>query len=486
MSLGVKDAKVYWAVETTGEKEPAVENDSFHTRSGIDYLPIINNSTSDLWHAFPGSAYRGEEGYCSSWNMTSTYGCTCFDDTIRAEAASLLLASKFLVNEYELERVIGYTSLSQLEPNMRPSQLEQSVDALKEFDQRNSTKIYTSVEWNVLQYIRWPVEDLRAKAKEIDPEYSVRNDRGYSESFELLWNIIIPWEVDQWEANKDDQSAQIYLPEYGKEAEEVPGETVPVTPDGTTSVGNIDFSQYSFDGWTDGNREWAKSVVENITDEFYRGLEKVRRTDAPGYDGYSFEGLEIIGCLNPIKYFSQHDSRWANKPILPSRSTTKYVDGVAKRTNTHSSSGCGFSTMAIVISSLTENTIDPVEMAEMYPGYYSWGHGAYHSMIKDVSTNFGLTCEELHKSKMQTAIDALNEGKLVVALVGRGGLGWTGNGYYKGGGHFLVICGMSEDGDFYLADPNRPDMVNNDGSPKPVNFNYFVASGIQKLWVVGK
>ena len=231
----------------------------------------------------------------------------------------------------------------------------------------------------------------------------------------------------------------------------------------------------AFEGWTDINREQAKLIAENITPTYYKGIDDWVSGGGTSFSGVSLEGLEITGCKIPVKYYSQHDARWANTPILP-----------AYPQHTISAAGCGFSSMAIVVSSLTSKVYDPPAICAMYPSYYAPGQGAYHSLISKASSDFGLSCKELRNTDLQGVMNALKNGKLVVALVGKGGYGYTGSGYYRGNGHFLVICGVSSKGELYLADPNRPDMINKDGSPKPVGLDYFIDSGVKKFWVVGK
>lgn len=227
-----------------------------------------------------------------------------------------------------------------------------------------------------------------------------------------------------------------------------------------------------FAGWTEDNRAWVKDLYKEMTPELYAGLTEVQGNGGSDYSAISLDGLVIQGSKIEVTYYSQHDSRWAQTAIR---------SGAPDRTI--STSGCGFTSMAIVVSSLTSNTKDPVAMCKQYgASHYVIGSGAAHSLIPDVSADYGLSCTEIQNSDMQGVVDALKDGKLVVALVGRNGNGWTGNGYYRGNGHFLVICGVTEDGDLLLADPNRPDVAQ---SGQPIGMEYFVASGIKNLWVIG-
>lgn len=92
-----------------------------------------------------------------------------------------------------------------------------------------------------------------------------------------------------------------------------------------------------FEGWNDDNRDWAKNILAEMTDEIYAGLEGIGENTSGGFGGgsVSLEGVEIKGSKVSVTYYSQNDPRWADKPIIDSY--PQY---------TISSSGCGFASMA--------------------------------------------------------------------------------------------------------------------------------------------
>lgn len=309
---------------------------------------------------------------------------------------------------------------------------------LQNFDTEHINEPFTNVELNAFRYVEMPLDKLQALAN----ERNLKDEYNYG-AYYIIRMLLIPY---------DKEHPDLY-----------------VDPADDPSSGNV--SSFNFAGWVPENQNWAKEIFANMDSDIYAGLDKIVGNKGSQND-IPLDGLVIQGSKINVTYYSQHDPRWGDWPI---RSDSPE--------NTISKAGCGFTSMAIVVSSLTSNKIDPPGMCDLYgKTHYAIGQGAYHSLIPDVSANYGLSCTELRNTDMQGVIDALKQGKLVVALVGRGGYGWTGNGYYTGYGHFLVICGVTEDGALLLADPDRPDIS---AAGKAVTIDYFIASGIKKFWTIG-
>lgn len=136
------------------------------------------------------------------------------------------------------------------------------------------------------------------------------------------------------------------------------------------------------------------------------------------------------GATNVV-YYNQYDERYANKPYG--------TDNVGHY-------GCGPSSMAIVVSSLTSERVDPAQMAEWayQHGYWCKGQGSYRSLIPGAAEAWGLMVSSCGKSEPQRIADALSEGKLVVAIMSKG--------HFTSGGHFIVLRGV-KDGKIMVADP---------------------------------
>ncbi len=152
------------------------------------------------------------------------------------------------------------------------------------------------------------------------------------------------------------------------------------------------------------------------------------------WDGNSIPSLGDV-CFTDgatdVVYYNQLDERYADKPY-----GTDHIG----------SHGCGPTSMAIVVSSLTGQTVDPVAMAEWSyrNGYWCKDSGSYHALIPAAARNWGLNVSGCSVSEPQRILDALAEGKLVVAIMSKG--------HFTKSGHFIVLRGI-QDGKILVADP---------------------------------
>ena len=107
--------------------------------------------------------------------------------------------------------------------------------------------------------------------------------------------------------------------------------------------------------------------------------------------------------------------------------------------------GCGPTSMAIVISTLTGKPHDPVELARWSAanGHRCEGNGSYHSLIPAAAAAYGLNCDR--NLDAQGIVDALSSGKLVVVIMSKG--------HFTRGGHFIVLRGVTGEGKILVADP---------------------------------
>ena len=137
-----------------------------------------------------------------------------------------------------------------------------------------------------------------------------------------------------------------------------------------------------------------------------------------------FGGTEVV-------YYNQLDERYANKPY-----GTDDIGGY----------GCGPTCMAMVVSSLTDDLVDPVEMAKWSyeHGYWCSGSGSYHALIPAAAEAWGLPVSGCTASEPQRITDALSSSKLVVAIMSAG--------HFTSSGHFIVLRGV-QDEKILVADP---------------------------------
>ena len=133
----------------------------------------------------------------------------------------------------------------------------------------------------------------------------------------------------------------------------------------------------------------------------------------------------------------------------PSREESRQLEAAFSRsgfTDNIGGYGCGPTAMAIVVSSLTDDMVDPVEMAKWSydNGYWCKSSGSYHALIPAAAEEWGLPVSGCTTSEPQRILDALADGKLVVAIMSEG--------HFTSSGHFIVLRGV-KDGQIMVADP---------------------------------
>lgn len=137
-------------------------------------------------------------------------------------------------------------------------------------------------------------------------------------------------------------------------------------------------------------------------------------------DGNS--GLKVV-------YYNQGDAAWKSLPYS---------------TSTIGDSGCGPTSMAICISTLSGKKVTPRQTCTWAGnhGYYVKGSGSMHSVIPGLAKQYKVKCKGVGKSKTEI-VKALKSGKLVVAIMAKG--------HFTDGGHFIVLTGI-KDGKITVAD----------------------------------
>lgn len=172
--------------------------------------------------------------------------------------------------------------------------------------------------------------------------------------------------------------------------------------------------------------------------------------------------------IQPI-YYMQTDSRWKNHNY-----------SAPGENKTIGSSGCGVACSAMVIATLKNKNITPVETAEwsMAHGYKALNQGTYYTYFIPQFKEYGIECKRLNTSNLYgkssstyhaEALNALKNGNWVIACMGKGN--WTSSG------HFILVYGY-EDGYVYINDPASK------ASNRIKNTWDLFASQIKYLWTV--
>lgn len=181
---------------------------------------------------------------------------------------------------------------------------------------------------------------------------------------------------------------------------------------------------------SDEQKELAENYAQNLSvflgDGMMQGLLPAESTGL-----VSLGDIRFSDGATQVVYYNQLDKRYARKPY---------------GTDDIGTYGCGPTCMAMVVSSLTSETVDPVEMAcwAYENGYWCSRSGSYHSLIPGAAKAWGLPVQGCGKTEGQRIVDALSQGKLVVAIMLKG--------HFTSSGHFIVLRGV-ENGKILVADP---------------------------------
>ena len=180
---------------------------------------------------------------------------------------------------------------------------------------------------------------------------------------------------------------------------------------------------------TDDQKELAGNYAQNLS--LFLSDGSIQHTEYSGGTIASLGNVRFTDGTTEVVYFNQLDQRYANQPY-----GTDNIGGY----------GCGPTSMAIVVSSLTDDIVDPTAMPKWAYEHGGWckGQGSYHSLIPNAAKAWGLNVEGCRASEPQRIIDALSNGKLVVAIMSP----W----HFTTGGHFIVLRGV-KDGKILVAAP---------------------------------
>lgn len=146
------------------------------------------------------------------------------------------------------------------------------------------------------------------------------------------------------------------------------------------------------------------------------------------------DGHEILTGGNvEIVYFNQSEEPWASAPYGPD-----HIGGY----------GCGPTAMAMVVSSLTGQIVDPAAMAQWAyeAGYCAPGSGSYNGLIQAAASAYGLESAPWTDLTADALSQALASGQLFVALMTKG--------HFTSSGHFILLRGLTLEGKVLVADPN--------------------------------
>ena len=144
--------------------------------------------------------------------------------------------------------------------------------------------------------------------------------------------------------------------------------------------------------------------------------------------------------LNKCVHYLQWDSRWKN---------VKYSTHTSAQTI--GNSGCGPTSMAMIMATFIDPSITPVEICKISVdhGYRTYDDGTSWGLFKFIYDHYSEFSQYIATDSVNTLKNGLAQGALAVCSMNS-----NDNGFWTKGGHFIVAIGYDSDGYIYANDPN--------------------------------
>ena len=217
---------------------------------------------------------------------------------------------------------------------------------------------------------------------------------------------------------------------------------------------------------SDSDDKRVKVIAE---EEYEAGIKKPTTSEGGSASGGSSSGADYSGSatssepgsLTGVKYLE------GGMPI-PIYYQQDYKDVSLKpgTNKTVSSSGCGFTSCAMIVSYLLDKKITPREfVGDWSRKYYVYNQGMSWGLPQAAATHYGLGKVEQTTSSSRM-VEALRNNQPVMSS--------QSAGLFTSGGHLIVLRGITSDGKILVNDPNRGNAVG-----KKYNNRKFTVSEIQ-------
>ena len=131
-------------------------------------------------------------------------------------------------------------------------------------------------------------------------------------------------------------------------------------------------------------------------------------------------------------------------PFVPLYFQADYANTPYGGYGTVASHGCGITSVAMVFSYLLDEYIMPDTLAKEF-GRYNTEGGSSWTLFPDSAEKYGLYTTQTWK--WDEVVEALENGHIVIAN--------PHECLFTGGGHFIVLYGITEDGKILVHDPNK-------------------------------
>lgn len=230
-----------------------------------------------------------------------------------------------------------------------------------------------------------------------------------------------------------------------------------------------------------GNTESPRQYAQNFIDGLNSGKGKdipLKFTEAPDFASWYAKSVgkpyapdaqssSLSSCggtgVSNFIFYSQGDDKWKDHPY---------------GTSTIAESGCGPTSVAEVVATLSNRSITPVEAADFGTknGAYITGTGSSHQkMLIDGPEHWGLHVKPLG-TDLTEAANIIKNGGLVIAA-------GQGQHPFSTGGHVIVLRALDSSGRFLIGNP-APNLQ--DSQDQPFSATDLTGAGLQALYGVTK
>ena len=143
--------------------------------------------------------------------------------------------------------------------------------------------------------------------------------------------------------------------------------------------------------------------------------------------------LSLTSSVGLLTYYNQNDVRWA--------------DALYGGRDPIASYGCGPTALAMLVTSFTNQTYTPADMAYWAASnnYWSAGAGTKHNFFLEGAAAFGFHASSFQNFTPEGIISELKSGHVLVALMGPG--------QFTNAGHFIIIYDYWSGNQVSIADP---------------------------------
>lgn len=368
-----------------------------------------------------------------------------------------------------VKKVLGYVEIQQHQTSTSSSSAKdaQKSDADTEKLQTSYELLKESVEKHLDSFFDWSVTDER-KGEATETIYCMEVNGKRGEIDRTTYEQILAQGGNAWQENRTVVSKKV---EY----------TLALLLNAQITGGSG--YQYKF-----VTNKTTFDIVIKLLEYLQKGVDAVKNalstifhwTDfvTGGSSGDSFVAGNIDASGDIITYDTVGKGV---KKVVYFNQTEEPWKGMSYGSSTIGASGCGPTSMAIIISTLTGQTVTP-QMTCAYSianGEYVPGMGTSHSFPTNAAYHWGLTCERVGKDRMNYVVQSLKEGKMVVEICEA----YTITG--SGSGHFIVLTGVTRDGYITIADCASRERTGKVYSVETIkSYGRDLSEGA--FWIVGK